>query len=436
VSSDFIQTHLISYITTNHNTLLYLSILFNPNSNQPNSSHILPHPTMAFKYMQHTALFAGLLQFAAAQQQSKIVPQDLQSAFSSSDTALQVSYTNKAVDGFADGTSFSKDGKIQFLHISGNEDQREIASSQEPTFALGDSAGISPTTLYTIIMVDTTCANKRVLHYARANFKNNLDITNIATQSKAALEYKAPGSLGETGDDRQYSFLMYLNPGRKQLDQLQLPAQGAAFDAKKFQTDNGLSDPTAGVGMTVKLGGQANCDGGAASPSGAPDSVPSARPQPSSAAAPASSAVASSAAAVIPTPSAAVPSSRAQVTSAAASRTPQRPSSAANASPTSASSPSNDAPANTPDNDNSNESAPAQSGARTSARVPVSSVLQSDGLATVTVPSNGSPNGGAAASRTASASLVQQSVNAAIGMSTDSYGLLMPLLAAAGMAMW
>jgi hypothetical protein len=290
-------------------------------------------------------------------------------------------------------------------------------------------------------MVDTTCANKRVLHYARANFKNNLDITNIATQSKAALEYKAPGSLGETGDDRQYSFLMYLNPGRKQLDQLQVPAQGAAFDAKKFQTDNGLSDPTAGVGMTVKLGGQANCDGAAAPPSGTPDNASSARPQPSSAAAPASSAAASSPPAVVSTPSAAVPSSRAQVpvTSAAASRTPQRASSAANATPTSASSPS-DTPANTPDNDNSNENAPAQSGAqsgaRTSVRVPVSSALQSDGLATVTVPSNGSPNGGAAASRTASASLVQQSVNAAVGMSTDSYGLLMPLLAAAGMAVW
>jgi hypothetical protein len=31
---------------------------------------------------------------------------------------------------------------------------------------------------------------------------------------------------------------------------------------------------------------------------------------------------------------------------------------------------------------------------------------------------------------------VQQSVNAAVGMSTDSYGLLMPLFAAAGVALW
>jgi hypothetical protein len=77
---------------------------------------------MAFKYMQHTALFAGLLQFAAAQQQSKIVPSDLQSAFSSSDTALQVSYTNKAVDGFTDGTSFSKDGKFHTIHVPEKED--------------------------------------------------------------------------------------------------------------------------------------------------------------------------------------------------------------------------------------------------------------------------------------------------------------------------
>jgi hypothetical protein len=279
-------------------------------------------------------------------------------------------------------------------------------------------------------MLDTTCPDKRVLHYARANFKNNLDITNIATQSKAQLEYQAPGSLGETGDDRQYSFLMYINPGRKQIDQLRLPAQGAAFDAKKFQTDNGLTDPAAGVGMLVKLGGQTNCDG-AAQPSGAPGSLSSVKPLPSSANAGTTSPAggATSPAAAIPTPSAGAQSSRAQVTSASTSRT-QRASSAANASPTSASPPSNDTPNDTPDN--GNENAPSPSGGRTTGRIPASSVLQSDGLVT----STNVPGGGAEASRTASASLVQQSTNAALKMSVSGYGLLAPLLAAAGVVVW
>lgn len=73
---------------------------------------------MAFKYLRHTAFVAILLQLTAAQQQSKIVPQDLQGGFSSSDTAVQVSYTNQAVDGFADGTSFSKDGRSQHIYRS------------------------------------------------------------------------------------------------------------------------------------------------------------------------------------------------------------------------------------------------------------------------------------------------------------------------------
>ena len=154
------------------------------------------------------------------------------------------------------------------------------AVAKEPTFALGDSNGISPTTLYTIIMVDTTCSNARRLHYARANFKNNFDITNIDTSSPAILEYIAPGSVGEKGDDRQYSFFMYTNPGRKEITDLQLPEDDEAFDVKQFQDDNGLGDATAGVGMVVKLGGEADCgDEGAEQ---LPSSLPTPRPTSSS----------------------------------------------------------------------------------------------------------------------------------------------------------
>ncbi|KAF2829889.1 hypothetical protein CC86DRAFT_317250, partial [Ophiobolus disseminans] len=196
---------------------------------------------MAFKFLRHTALIATLLQFTSAQQ-SKIVPEDLRAGFRSSGTEVQVSYTNEAVNGFKDGTLFEKD-----------------AVAKEPTFALGDSSAIVPSTLYTIIMLDTTCPSKRVLHYARSNFKNNFDITKITTQSSPILEYKAPGSLGEAGDNRQYIFLMYVNPQRKAIDTLKLPGDGEAFDAKKFKDDNGFQDPEAGVGMVVKLGGTADC---------------------------------------------------------------------------------------------------------------------------------------------------------------------------------
>jgi hypothetical protein len=110
-------------------------------------------------------------------------------------------------------------------------------------------------------MVDTTCPNARKLHYARANFKNNFDITNIDTKSAPLMEYKAPGAFGEKGDNRQYTFLMYINPNRDEISELEMPEEGQDFDIKQFQDGNGLRDAIAGVGMVVKLGGEADCGG-------------------------------------------------------------------------------------------------------------------------------------------------------------------------------
>lgn len=151
------------------------------------------------------------------------------------------------------------------------------AVNKEPTFALGDSSGISPSILYTIILVDFTCLSSPILHYARANFKNNFDITNIDTQSAALQAYKAPGAFGETGDNRQYGFLMYTNPGFKQIDTLILPKEGEAFDVAKFQSQNGLGAASAGVGMVVKLGGTADCGGDGASASAVSDTASTAK---------------------------------------------------------------------------------------------------------------------------------------------------------------
>ncbi|CAO2651286.1 Nn.00g095830.m01.CDS01 [Neocucurbitaria sp. VM-36] len=362
---------------------------------------------MTFRYFRHVAFFTTILTVTRAQQ-SNIVPEDLQGGFKSAGKEVQVSYTNQAVEGFKDGTTFEKD-----------------AVAKEPTFALGDSSGITPSTLYTIVMIDTTCPNARKLHYARANFKNNFNVVNIETQSAALLDYKAPGAFGETGDNRQYTFLMYTNPARKQIDQLKLPAEGENFDVEQFQTDNGLKDASAGVGMVVKLGGTANCEGDQ------PDNTPAASTSP----APAQSSVAQVSSTGVGSTS----------TSTASSAVQQQPSSAASVTstentkqPEQTSSPSS----TTQDSEGSNDSSPSTTSlGQTSDGIAVTSVLQTSapGPSTITsiVVASSLPGGAdASGSPTASASLVQQTANAAPGTST-AHGLAMaPLLAIAGIILW
>ncbi|XP_014551448.1 hypothetical protein COCVIDRAFT_112910 [Bipolaris victoriae FI3] len=337
-------------------------------------------------YWKVVALVAFVSQTAA--QGGSVIPQDLQAGFGSDE--VQVSYTNQAINGFKDGTTFEKD-----------------AVAKEPTFALGDSNGISPTTLYTIIMVDTTCTNARKLHYARANFKNNFDITNIATDTPPAVDYVAPGSVGETGDNRQYTFLMFTNPGRRQITDLKVPGENEAFDIKKFQDDNGFRDAMAGVGMVVKLGGEANCEGGDANP--LPDNLPSAAPA-SSAAGSATSAAASPTG----TPSAGTPSSnasRAPVASASPSSTPGGSGGQNNSSSGSRPSPSG---------------APASSGVSSPVALPSQAPAPSS-IATVPVSNVG---GEAGTSASSTASPAEQTANAAAG-SFGSQNLGVTLLAMA-----
>lgn len=201
---------------------------------------------MAFRFLQQATAILTLFSSALAQTPN-IIPSDLSASFTNEQ--VQVSFSNNAVTGFSSGTTFSLD-----------------AVSSEPTFALGDSNGISPSTLYTLLMIDTTCPT-RTLHYARSNFQFAFaGGTNIETESAPLLNYKAPGAFQEKGDGRQYVFLMYTNPQRREIREMRLPAEGHAFDVKTFQADNGLSDPVAGVGMVVQLGGTADCEGGNARP--------------------------------------------------------------------------------------------------------------------------------------------------------------------------
>lgn len=212
---------------------------------------------MALHLLQLALPLLTLLTTAHAQNPS-IIPTDLSTGFNKKE--VQVSFSNKATDGFTSGTSFSRD-----------------AVANEPTFALGDSNGIAPSTRYTLIMVDTTCPSARKLHYVRSNFKFSFaGGTNIETESAPLVEYKAPGALGEQGDQRQYVFLMYTNPQRKEFAEMQTPAEGEVFDVKKFQGDNGFKDPVAGVGMVVQLGGTADC--GSEGANQLPEDLPTAAP--------------------------------------------------------------------------------------------------------------------------------------------------------------
>jgi hypothetical protein len=83
----------------------------------------------------------------------------------------------------------------------------------------------------------------------------------IESETVATQAYKAPGSFGETGNERKYSFLLYENKDDDEIDDLKIPKEGDVFDVKTFQDDNGFEEPGAGVGMVVKLGGQADCGG-------------------------------------------------------------------------------------------------------------------------------------------------------------------------------
>ena len=206
---------------------------------------------MLFNTLQYTALAAVFLPFISAQSS---VPADLSRGFSDS-TDIQVSYTNDATNGFKDGTKFAKNGMC-FYPITENlfltNTIPEVANV--PTFALGDSSGIIPDAFYTVIMVDTTEDSARTLHYAHSNFQIT-EIVNIASKDAPALAYKAPGSLGETGE-RKYTFLLYQHIGNERVNNLKLQA-GDKIDVKKFQSDNGFRDADAGRGIVVDLSSQA-----------------------------------------------------------------------------------------------------------------------------------------------------------------------------------
>jgi hypothetical protein len=66
---------------------------------------------MLHKYI-HTAILATSWTHLALAKSSEIVPQDLQTAFESSDVEIQAAFGGDAVDGFDDGTTFEKNSEL------------------------------------------------------------------------------------------------------------------------------------------------------------------------------------------------------------------------------------------------------------------------------------------------------------------------------------
>lgn len=376
---------------------------------------------MAFRFLEQTTLLAALLTQVLAQTPS--IPADLSASFKKE---VQVAFSDNAVNGFTSGTVFSKS---------------DVAD--EPTFALGDSNGISPSTLYTLLMVDTTCST-RVLHYARSNFKFAFaGGTNIETDSPPLLDYAAPGAFGEQGG-RQYVFLMYTNPARREISELQLPGRGEAFDVKAFQADNGLPDAVAGVGMVVELGGDAACDGGSApapeeseaASSSAGAEAPSQTARPSAPNAPATSQTATPPAAS-PTPSRPSPSPPASTpsTPSAPSAPPQESSeveqSAAPSSAEQDAAPTSVASSPQPSPSDAESDAPASA-------IPTPSAQPEDATPTATpIESLSSVLSSVTGSPTTSGGPLQQSANAAADVSAGVGGVFVAhMVVIAGVLAW
>ncbi|KAI9716815.1 MAG: hypothetical protein M1812_005155 [Candelaria pacifica] len=242
---------------------------------------------MLLKHAPTLVCATALLGTSLAQSTTSI-PTDLTSGFDPSSITLQVSYSGDSASGFKDGTKFTPQD-----------------TSKTPTFALGDSSGINTAVSFLVLLLDTTDLSNRTLHFLQTDFKADGDKTSISSKSQPAVPYRGPGAFSETGT-RQYSFLLYQQTG-KGFSVKNLPATGSTFDVQKFQSDNGLKAPEAGVMMVVDLGG-ASAGSGTGS-SAAPSSTPSqSQSTPTATSISPSSAAASSIATISTTQSAASPS--------------------------------------------------------------------------------------------------------------------------------
>lgn len=164
---------------------------------------------------------------------STAVPADLSGGFKPQDATLQVSFDNQSDAGVPNGAQLTSE-----------------QTSQAPTFALGDSSGVNTAIKWVIFMVDTTSSTDRVLHYVQSDFQATEIKTAIASKTQPQMSWKGPGSLGEAGD-RQYTFLLYEQPGS--FTAQGLPQAGQPINVQQFVKQNGLSKAIAGQTILVNL---------------------------------------------------------------------------------------------------------------------------------------------------------------------------------------
>lgn len=84
---------------------------------------------MAFQYLRYAFLVAALTTITHAQK-SSLIPKSLQSTFTS-ETEVQVSYTDNAVDGFTDSATFSKDGMQSLPNVQRYRTKYNLATSRQ-----------------------------------------------------------------------------------------------------------------------------------------------------------------------------------------------------------------------------------------------------------------------------------------------------------------
>ncbi|KAH0541781.1 hypothetical protein FGG08_003736 [Glutinoglossum americanum] len=161
------------------------------------------------------------------------IPNDLSSGFEPDSIQLKVSYKASTNDAFPDGTALTKE-----------------ETAKQPIFAFGDASGINTASSYVVLMVDTTSATDRTLHFLQTDFKANGDATDMSSSASPAFSYRAPLSMGESGK-RQYTFLLFQQTPSKGFQVKAVPNDGSNFNVEDWQTANGLESAQAGISMFV-----------------------------------------------------------------------------------------------------------------------------------------------------------------------------------------
>jgi len=224
---------------------------------------------MHFKSVLAAAATLGVACAQQASQDLSQVPSDLSGGFKPDEVTLQVSFDGQSDNGIAAGAKESVE-----------------QTSQTPTFALGDSSGVNTEIKFVIFMVDTTDQNNRMLHYVQSDFQATGTKTAIQSNSKPQMPWMGPGTMGDSGANRQYTFLLYEQPNA--FTGQGMPQMGQPVNVQDFVKANGLQKAVAGQTMVVDTGsGSSSGSGSTGNTGGSSGSNSQSSGQPSAVANPA-----------------------------------------------------------------------------------------------------------------------------------------------------